>query len=202
MGENNTGKEYQMDSIIEDDLQRALKLSLNPEEQMTKEQRDFVLACKESLVQSKEPPDSNGRNNGMLSNRPGSNLDFNNSMKEDEEVIYLDDDIDALLDRFPQEGLSDIILSHGTKYGDKRGINDKNSDISMNKDIDSAESINSAIECITSRDNSVIPKYSNETGSRVSPLDKSKNSEHLESNRTSQVQSQNNPQNITCRENN
>ena len=176
MGENNKGKEYQMDSIIEDDLQRALKLSLNPEEQMTKEQRDFVLACKESLVQAKEPPDGDGKNNGMLSIRPGSNVDFNRSMKDEEDVIYLDDDFDALLDQFPQGGLSDIILSHGTKYGDKRGINDKNSAIIMNKDIDSAESINSAIECITSRDNSVIPKCSNETGSRVSPLDKSKNS--------------------------
>ena len=176
MGESNQGKEYQMDSIIEDDLQRALKLSLNPEEQMTKEQRDFVLACKESLVQEKEPPDGDGRNNGMLSIRPGSNVDFNRSMKDEEDVIYLDDDIDALLDQFPQGGLSDIILSHGTKYGDKRGTNDKNSAIIMNKDIDSAESINSAIECITSRDNSVIAKCSNETESRVGPLDKSKNS--------------------------
>ena len=83
MGENNKGKEYQMDSIIEDDLQRALKLSLNPEEQMTKEQRDFVLACKESLVQSKEPPDSNGRNNGMLSNRPGPNMEVEGVSMED-----------------------------------------------------------------------------------------------------------------------
>ena len=34
-----------MGSPIDEELERALKLSLNPEEQTTKEQRDFVKNC-------------------------------------------------------------------------------------------------------------------------------------------------------------
>ena len=74
-----------MASYIDEDLERALKLSLNPEEQMTKEQRDFILACKESLVEPKDPPDDDVSPTFMK-------FVPNNIMEDEEEVIYLDDD--------------------------------------------------------------------------------------------------------------
>merc|ERR1712223_1690440 len=85
MSGRNKGKENQMASYIDEDLERALKLSLNPEEQMTKEQRDFVLACKESLVEPKDPPDDDVSPTFMK-------FVPNNIMEDEEEVIYLDDD--------------------------------------------------------------------------------------------------------------
>ena len=45
------GDEHTQTGLFRDeDLERALKLSLNPEEQASKEQKEYVLACKESLV--------------------------------------------------------------------------------------------------------------------------------------------------------
>ena len=114
-----------MGSSIDEELERALKLSLNPEEQMTKEQRDFVLACKESLLESKEPPDLAGTNKALPLNIKQVNMDISPNFtdnKDDEEVIYLDDTIDELYDRLPMEGgLSDIIHSHGDRRVEKMG---------------------------------------------------------------------------------
>ena len=175
MGERNKGKENQMASYIDEDLQRALKLSLNPEEQMTKEQRDFVLACKESLVQSKEPPDYDRQNKGTFGNRMETNSVVSDFMKDDEEAIYLDDDIDDLYDHYPLGGLSDIILSHGNKYVEKTGKSDKNG-VVINKNINSIESLKSGIECVKSNNNGVIAELSTETGSKYNSIEDAKNS--------------------------
>ena len=49
-----TGGNYPTAGLFRDeDLERALKLSLNPDEQASKEQQEYVLACKESLVEAK-----------------------------------------------------------------------------------------------------------------------------------------------------
>jgi len=171
MSGRNKGKENQMASYIDEDLERALKLSLNPEEQMTKEQRDFVLACKESLVEPKDPPDDDVSPTFMK-------FVPNNIMEDEEEVIYLDDDIDDIyhgqLSSHPGEpggGLSDIILSHGSKNVDKIGKKDKSSVIMENENIKSAESIKSDIESVKSNDNNVIAKLSTDSESKNNSMD-------------------------------
>ena len=173
MSGRNKGKENQTASYIDEDLERALKLSLNPEEQMTKEQRDFVLACKESLVEPKDPPDDDVSPTFMK-------FVPNNIMEDEEEVIYLDDDEvgdDPYLEgcpRYPGQpggGLSDIILSHGSKNVDKTGMRDKDCVIMANKNIKSAESIKSDIESVKSNDNNVIAKLSTDSESKNNSMD-------------------------------
>ena len=53
MNGGNEVTENQMGLFRDEDLERALKLSLNPEEQTSKEQQEYVLAYKESLMENK-----------------------------------------------------------------------------------------------------------------------------------------------------
>ena len=173
MSGRNKGKEHQMASYIDEDLERALKLSLNPEEQMTKEQRDFVLACKESLVEPKDPPDDDVSPTFMK-------FVPNNIMEDEEEVIYLDDDEvgdDPYLPgcpRYPGQpggGLSDIILSHGSKNVDIINKRDTVSVMMENENIKSAESIKSDIESVKLNDDNVIAKLSTDSESKNNSMD-------------------------------
>ena len=53
MNGRNEVKESQIGLFRDEDLERALKLSLNPDEQTSKEQQEYVIACKESLLENK-----------------------------------------------------------------------------------------------------------------------------------------------------
>ena len=50
---NDRGNGVQGGGFRDEDLERALKLSLNPEEQMSKEQQEFILACSLSKLEAK-----------------------------------------------------------------------------------------------------------------------------------------------------
>ena len=56
---NDGGNRFLVGGFRDEDLERALKLSLNPEEQMSKEQKEFVLAC--SLSQLEANPNASSQ---------------------------------------------------------------------------------------------------------------------------------------------
>ena len=56
MNRANEVRSSQMGVFRDEDLERAIKLSLNPDEQTSKEQQEYVIACKESLIGNESNP--------------------------------------------------------------------------------------------------------------------------------------------------
>merc|ERR1711997_565887 len=83
---NNTTK--QMDTLgghfKDEDLERALKLSLNPDEQSSQEQQEFILACKASLGDTKYAPASHNAANVNQKENTSPIVDLSKVMRHDD----------------------------------------------------------------------------------------------------------------------
>ena len=126
----------------DEDIERALKLSLDPQEQTSKDLQGYVLACKESLRDAKPVVSSN--RDKKLSKNTMSLIDdeiINNSMASN----------------------SNVNINDGSEYKNK--CNEEYDDIiksdkKLHTDEQSAESI-SDIKCIKTKDSDILVKISN-----------------------------------------